>query len=67
MSATAVQSRFDLFADTQPDGRVSLGERISDVWEGLLSAGSADCPVCRGTMERAGQRGICRDCGSVLS
>ena len=73
MSTTATQSLFDLFADTRPDtssvgrGSLTLGERMSSVWEGLLSTGTAECPVCRGPMERAGERGHCLRCGSVLS
>ena len=73
MSATATRPLFDLFAEQQPDSRASrpgnltLGERISGVWEGLLKNGTAVCPVCRGTLERAGQRGVCTSCGSTLS
>jgi DnaJ-class molecular chaperone len=61
------------FADQQPDGfasrdaRLTLEERISSVWEGLSSTGTADCPVCRGTLERAGHRGVCTSCGSSLA
>lgn len=71
---TATKSFFEFFADTQPDSRTStdhgdltLEQRISGVWEGLLRTGTADCPVCRGTMERVGQSGRCLRCGSVLS
>jgi hypothetical protein len=46
---------------------LTLGERMSGVWEGLLRTGTADCPVCRGPMERAGDRGHCLRCGSILS
>jgi hypothetical protein len=46
---------------------LTLGERISGVWEGLLRTGTADCPVCRGPMERAGDSGHCLRCGSILS
>ena len=61
------------FADKQPDSPVSggpgltLDERISRVWEGLVSTGTADCPVCRGRMERIGAVGRCGNCGSELS
>ena len=73
MSATVTRSLFDLFADTQPDrspsghARLTLGERISKVWEGLQTTGTADCPVCRASMERVGHGGQCTCCGSVLS
>jgi hypothetical protein len=69
---TATRSLFEFFADTQPDSRVSdsgdltLEQRISRVWEGLLRTGTSDCPVCRGTMERVQERGCCTRCGSVL-
>jgi hypothetical protein len=46
---------------------LTLGERTSNVWEGLVATGTADCPVCSGPMERAGQSGHCLRCGSVLS
>ena len=71
MSATAVQPLFDLFAE--PDspatghGSLTLEERIFNVWEGLLRTGTAACPVCRGRMVRAGDRGRCTSCGSTLS
>jgi hypothetical protein len=71
MSTTTMQPLFELFAqpDRSPPGRarLTLGERMSDVWEGLVTTGTADCPVCRGPMERAGQSGHCLRCGSILS
>jgi hypothetical protein len=73
MSTTATKPLFNLFAESQPDSSachrrgLTLGERMSDVWEGLLRTGTADCPVCRGPMERAGDSGHCLRCGSVLS
>jgi hypothetical protein len=73
MSTTATQPLFDLFAESQPGrspsgrARLTLGERMSNVWEGLVETGTADCPVCRGPMERAGESGHCLGCGSILS
>jgi hypothetical protein len=61
------------FADQQPDSPVSggpvltLDERISRVWEGILAAGTVACPVCRGPMERMGDSGRCLRCNSVLT
>jgi hypothetical protein len=61
------------FAEQQPDSPVSggrvltLDERISKVWEGILTAGAVDCPVCRGPMERMGDSGRCLHCNSVLT
>jgi hypothetical protein len=46
---------------------LTLGERMSNVWEGLQRTGTAECPVCRGPMERAGDSGHCLRCGSILS
>jgi hypothetical protein len=74
MSTTVTQPLFaasGLFAqpDRSPSGRghLTLDERMSGVWEGLLRTGTADCPVCRGPMERAGQSGHCLRCGSIVS
>ena len=73
MSTTATRPLFDLFAKQQPDrspsghARLTLEERISKVWEGLVATGTADCPVCRGPMERAGNSGHCLRCGSIVS
>ena len=61
------------FAEQQPDSPVSggpgltLDERISKVWEGILAAGTADCPVCRGRMERMGEVARCLSCNTTLS
>jgi hypothetical protein len=69
---TSVPARRN-FADQQPDSPVSggrkltLDERISKVWEGILAAGTADCPVCRGPMERMGSSGRCLRCHSTLT
>jgi hypothetical protein len=46
---------------------LTLDERISKVWEGILAAGAADCPVCRGRMERMGEVARCFSCNSTLS
>lgn len=48
-------------------GRPTLEQRISRVWEGLHAAGAAECPVCRGRIERSHEGGRCGDCGSTLS
>jgi hypothetical protein len=61
------------FAEQQPDSPVSggrkltLDERISRVWEGILATGTADCPVCRGPMERMGGVARCFTCKTTLS
>ena len=71
--APATARRTHDFADQQPDSpvfgreRLTLDERISKVWEGLLATGTADCPVCRGPMERMGDSGRCLSCNSVIT
>jgi hypothetical protein len=61
------------FAEQQPDSPVAggpvltLDERISRVWEGILATGAVDCPVCRGPMERMGDSGRCVRCHSTLT
>ena len=73
MSAVATQPLFKAFAGTQPgsspfdDGRLTLDERISRVWEGLMTTGAVDCPVCRGRMERMGEVARCLSCNTTLS
>jgi hypothetical protein len=72
VSPVATKPLFEAFAETQPDsspcddGRLTLEERISRVWEGLGAVGTADCPVCRGRMERKDDCGHCATCGSTL-
>jgi hypothetical protein len=52
-------------ARTSDGGRLTLGQRLDSVWEGLAADGGADCPVCRsGRMDR---HGSCGSCGSTLS
>ena len=48
-------------------GRLTLDERISRVWEGLMTTGAVDCPVCRGRMERMGEVARCLSCNTTLS
>ena len=46
--------------------RPTLGLRLTSAWEGLLTAGAADCPVCGGPLARSGIAATCGDCGSTL-
>jgi ribosomal protein S27AE len=48
-------------------GRLTLEQRLDRVWEGLLAAGAADCPLCGSEMERHGDAGRCGSCGTTLS
>jgi hypothetical protein len=47
--------------------RPTLEQEVSRVWEGLLAAGVADCPVCGAEMRRTGNAGGCAGCGTTLS
>ena len=47
-------------------GRRTLEATVSGAWEGILAAGTADCPLCRGRMERHGDAGRCTACGTSL-
>ena len=47
--------------------RPTLEQQVSRVWEGLLAAGVADCPVCGSEMQRTGDAARCGACGSTLS
>jgi ribosomal protein S27AE len=47
-------------------GGLTLARKLDSVWEGLLAAGVAACPVCGGSMRREAERGRCGGCGSVL-
>ncbi len=48
-------------------GRLTLGQMLDGVWEGLRAAGAAICPLCGGRMRRHGAGGTCTGCGSSLS
>lgn len=48
-------------------GRLTLGQRLDGVWEGLRAAGEAICPLCGGAMRRHPDGGQCSRCGSRLS
>lgn len=47
--------------------RLALGDLVVGAWEGLLAAGTAACPVCRGRMELEDVAARCRNCGARLS
>jgi hypothetical protein len=46
--------------------RPTLGQRLDRVWEGLLAAGAAACPMCGSEMQRDGDTGHCTGCGTTL-
>ena len=51
----------------RPDGgRLTLAERIGSVWEGLLAAGAAECPMCHGQLRRTAAGARCSSCGTEL-
>ena len=50
-------------------GRLTLEQRLDRVWEGLLAAGAAECPMCGAEMERTSgtDAGACTGCGTTLA
>ena len=48
-------------------GRLTLEQRLDRVWEGLLTAGAAECPMCGSEMGSAAGAGRCTGCGTTLS
>ena len=48
-------------------GRLTLEQRLERAWEGLLTAGAAECPMCGAEMRREAAEGHCTGCGTVLS
>jgi hypothetical protein len=48
--------------------RLTLGQSLDRVWEGLAAVGAADCPLC-GTskMARTGAGGSCGGCGTTIA
>ncbi|TML74910.1 MAG: hypothetical protein E6G07_13600 [Actinobacteria bacterium] len=52
---------------TSDGGGLTLAMKVANVWEGLLAAGAAGCPVCGARMVRAAGAGRCASCGSGLS
>ena len=49
-------------------GRLTLGQLLDGVWEGLHAGGAAECPVCQGRMTSTGGTAParCGSCGSEL-
>jgi hypothetical protein len=47
------------------DGR-TLEARLERIWEGLLAAGAAECPVCGDRLRWSESGGSCGGCGSAL-
>lgn len=48
-------------------GRLTLGQSLDSVWEGLLAVGAADCVVCGARMELGGTAGQCGGCGTTIA
>ena len=72
VAATPVEQDFALREEHEEPtvsdgGRLTLGQLMDSVWEGLHAAGAAGCPVCGERMRRAGEVGRCGGCGSTLS
>jgi len=43
---------------------LTLERKLAGVWEGVLVAGSSECPMCDGTVRQAGPHAACSACGS---
>jgi hypothetical protein len=72
LAATPVEQDFALREEHEESaisdgGRLTLGQLVDSVWEGLHAAGAAGCPACGGRMERARGAGHCRGCGGTLA
>lgn len=61
-----VPASFDPRPETSGGGRLTLEQRLDRVWEGLLVAGAAECPMCAGTMGVRGASAECRSCGTTM-
>ncbi|MGI8585146.1 MAG: hypothetical protein ACR2KY_01940 [Thermoleophilaceae bacterium] len=57
----------DQLPDEAGGRRPTLGDLVTSAWEGLLSAGSAPCPVCTERMQLHEGTGRCAGCGARLS
>ena len=71
MTLTASKTELRRFAEAGPrtsgGGGLTLARKLDSVWEGLLAAGVAGCPVCGDRLRRVGGRATCAGCGSTLS
>ena len=69
--ATRCEERPRAGGDQPPDEaggrRPTLGDLVTSAWEGLLSAGSALCPVCSERMRLHEGIGSCGGCGARVS
>ena len=46
--------------------RLTLGDHLERIWEGLLAVGAAECPACGSEMGRSATGGACGSCGAAL-
>lgn len=51
---------------TSGGGRLTLEQRLVSVWEGLLAAREASCPICAGRLLGHPGGGTCVTCGARL-
>ncbi len=49
-------------------GRLTLGQLLDRVWEGLHAGGAAECPLCQGRISSPAGAGTagCGGCGTTL-
>ena len=71
MSATAVcDPQIQIRRERHPcalPGGITLGQLLTRAHEAAHVRGTADCPVCGGTLAAQELDARCRDCGSRLS
>ena len=56
--------------DCVPAGsRLTLGQVLDGVWEGLRAGGTAECPICHGQLrgDGDGSAARCEGCGTRIS
>jgi len=46
--------------------RLTLEASLERIWEGLLAAGAAECPICGGALEWSRHGGACSGCDSRI-
>jgi hypothetical protein len=66
-SADVVRTKPRQRSQCADGNRLTLGQSLDGVWEGLVAVGAADCPMCGTRMERSGTGGSCGGCGTTLA
>jgi hypothetical protein len=69
MSSALLDAPARGFGFAQPAGgsRPTLEELLDSTWQSARASGTADCPVCHGTMRLAHDAARCDGCGTTLA